>query len=194
FHQDWINEAAGAYLFPGYLPIVLAAVGVLWPRSVAEKCEHAPSRPAPPAKNGPNSRAVPREARLPGAREALVRRAASARRSATSQRRVTGFYVLLTLIGVWLSVGPPVGLWPFVYWLPGFNLIRVPSRFMLLAVLGLAVLAGLGFDRLTQRLSLVRASAVAAIVVLLLVGEFAAIPFEAESYRIEIPAIDRWLA
>src|SRR5439155_913097 len=33
------------------------------------------SRPAPPAKNAPNSQVVPREARLLGAREALLRRA-----------------------------------------------------------------------------------------------------------------------
>ena len=47
----------------------------LHPRSVSEKCEHAPSRPATPAKNGANSHVLPREARLPGAREALLRRA-----------------------------------------------------------------------------------------------------------------------
>src|SRR5437899_4330151 len=46
-------------------------------RSVSEKCEHAPSRPAPPAKNGRNSPVIPREARLLGAREALLRRAPS---------------------------------------------------------------------------------------------------------------------
>ncbi len=44
-------------------------------RSVSENDEHAPSRPAPPAKNGPNSQAVPREARLLGARDALLGRA-----------------------------------------------------------------------------------------------------------------------
>src|SRR5712691_10145590 len=44
-------------------------------RSVSEKCEHTPSRPAPPAKNGRNSQVIPREARLLGAREALLRRA-----------------------------------------------------------------------------------------------------------------------
>jgi phosphatidylinositol alpha-1,6-mannosyltransferase len=45
--------------------------------SVAEKCEHAPSRPAPPAENGSNSQVVPREARLLGAREELLTRAPS---------------------------------------------------------------------------------------------------------------------
>ena len=52
------------------------------PRSVSEKYEHAPSRPAPPAKNASNSQVVPREARLLGAREALLKRAPSAKASA----------------------------------------------------------------------------------------------------------------
>ena len=44
-------------------------------RSVSENDEDAPGRPAPPAKNGPNSQVVPREARLLGARDALLGRA-----------------------------------------------------------------------------------------------------------------------
>src|SRR6266851_5779705 len=40
------------------------------------------TRPAPPAKSGPNSQVVPREARLLGAREALLRRAPSLRSTA----------------------------------------------------------------------------------------------------------------
>jgi hypothetical protein len=153
--QSRINETADAYLFPGYLPIVLALVAI--------------------AGRGAMPHDAPRGGR-------------------------TGFFVLLTLIAVWLSVGPPIGIWPFVYWLPGFNLIRVPSRFMLLAVLGLAVLAGLGFDRLTGAVARrVPASArprtiLAAVVGVLLVGEFAAMPFGTTPYAVDIPAIDRWLA
>jgi hypothetical protein len=79
-----------------------------------------------------------------------------------------------------------------VYWLPGFNFIRVPSRFTLVAVLGLAVLAAFGFDRLTARLSS-RGRAVAALVAgVLLVGEFW-VPFEVQPYPFSIPAVDRWL-
>src|SRR5262245_35595397 len=62
------------------------------------------------------------------------------------RQRVVFFYALLTFGSVWLTLGPPIGLWPFVYWLPGLNFIRVPSRFMLLAILGLAVLAGFGVE------------------------------------------------
>jgi hypothetical protein len=79
-----------------------------------------------------------------------------------------------------------------VYWLPGMNFIRVPSRFMLLALLGLAVLSGIGFDRITARLRARTRSVCAAVCVLLLTVEFAA-PLQTVEYRVEIPAIDRWL-
>ena len=104
------------------------------------------------------------------------------------------FYALLTLLAVLLSVGPPLSLWPYVYWLPGFDFIRVPSRFTLLAILGLSVLAGIGFDRLTARLT-PRVRSVAAVVVgALLVAEFAAFPLHVDAFSVQVPAIDRWLA
>jgi len=102
------------------------------------------------------------------------------------------FYALLTLVSLWLSLGPPVGIWPLVYWLPGMNFIRVPSRFILLAILGLSVLAGIGFDRLTAGWPRRRRVIIAAAVIVLLAGEFTS-PLETEAYRVEIPAIDRWL-
>jgi hypothetical protein len=83
-----------------------------------------------------------------------IRRAsAGARRDGGTSgvdRRAIGFYALLTLVSVWLTLGPPIGLWPLVYWLPGLNFIRVPSRFMLLAILGLAVLSGFGVETLAR--------------------------------------------
>ena len=119
---------------------------------------------------------------------ARVRRWAAARR----QDPVT-FYGLLTLVAVLLSVGPPLGLWPLVYWLPGFSFIRVPSRFMILAVLGLAVLAGIGFERLAARVAPARRLGLATLAGALLVAEFATIPLPTVPYRVEIPAVDRWL-
>ncbi|HXG73169.1 MAG TPA: hypothetical protein VNJ04_21465, partial [Gemmatimonadaceae bacterium] len=62
------------------------------------------------------------------------------------------FYGLLALVSILLTVGPPLGLWPLVYWLPGFNFIRVPSRFWILATLALAVLSAIGCERLRDRL------------------------------------------
>jgi hypothetical protein len=109
------------------------------------------------------------------------------------RRDSTTFYVLLTLVSIWLATGGPGGLWPQVYWLPGMNFIRVPSRFMVLAVLGLAVLAGIGFERLTAHATPKRSLLLATLVGALLVVEFAAMPLTTAPYRVEIPAVDRWL-
>lgn len=105
------------------------------------------------------------------------------------------FYGLLTLLCVLLSAGPPLGLWPLVYDLPGFNFLRVPSRFMLLAVLGLAVLAALGFERLTASLGARARAAAAAIAGALIVAECLTLPLPGyRPYAVTIPAADRWLA
>jgi hypothetical protein len=103
------------------------------------------------------------------------------------------FYGLLAIGTLWLSASPPIGLWPAVYWLPGLNFIRVASRFTLLAVLCLAVLAAFGFERLTGRLSRRRRVAAAAIVCALLLVEFADVPLGTSAYRVAPPAADVWL-
>lgn len=103
------------------------------------------------------------------------------------------FYALVTLVAFWLSIGPPLGVWPLVYWLPGLNLIRVPSRFTILGILGLAVLAGLGFDRLIARRTPRAGLAWTWVVGAAMLAEFALFPLATSPYRVEIPAIDRWL-
>jgi hypothetical protein len=143
-------DTASAYLFPGFLPLMLAAVGL----------------------------AV-----------SFSRRAGAVR-----QPSLIAFYAVLAAVSVWLSIGPPLGVWPLVYWLPGMNFIRVPSRFTILAILGLAIVAGAGFDWLAARLGPRGQRVFAAIVPLLLVAEFAAIPLEVLPYRVNIPLADRWLA
>src|SRR5262249_6364280 len=89
--------------------------------------------------------------------------------------------------------GPPYGLWRYVYWLPGFNLIRVSSRFAVIGLLGLGVLAGFGFTRLTSRLPPRRRAFAAAITAILLVTEYTAVPFPVQPSNFNIPEIDRWL-
>jgi hypothetical protein len=150
-----INAEAYAYLFPGYLPLVLAIAAIVL------RDHHATRGPRPWRDSW--------------------------------RRDGRTFYGLLTLAGVWIATGPPVGLWPAVYWIPGLNFIRVPSRFSLLAMLGLAMLAGFGFDRLATRLSSHRRMVAGTLVCALLVLEFAVIPLDTAPYRVEIPAIDRWL-
>jgi len=70
----------------------------------------------------------------------------------------------------------------------------VPSRFTLLTLLGLAVVAGAGFDRLTARLGRSGQRAFAALAAAVLVAEFYAAPLKAIPYSVDIPSIDRWLA
>src|SRR5712692_9657447 len=70
-------------------------------RSVSEKCEHTPSRPAPPAKNAPNSQVVPGEARLLGAREVLLRRAPRRRGFVTVHARFMNRTVVLCVRDTW---------------------------------------------------------------------------------------------
>lgn len=106
----------------------------------------------------------------------------------------TPFYLLLTALAVSLSAGPPISIWPLVYSLPGFNFIRGPSRFMLLGILAIAVLAAIGFERVTAHASSRTRRLIAVALGMLLVVEFAAIPFTLEHYRVRIPAADRWLA
>ncbi|HZR26585.1 MAG TPA: hypothetical protein VFA59_23525 [Vicinamibacterales bacterium] len=104
------------------------------------------------------------------------------------------FYTLLFAACVWLSVGPPYGVWQYVYWLPGLNFIRAPSRFMILAVLAAGVLAGFGFEWMTRRLTAHAKMAAATIVIGLFVAEFAAPPLPMTYQDPGVPAIDRWLA
>jgi hypothetical protein len=150
FHAPGLLETASAYLFPGYIPLLLAAAAAVY---------------------------------------AVLRREGAGWRPGS-----VAFYGVLALVAVWLSIGPPLGLWPLVYWLPGLNFIRVPSRFTILAVLGLAVVAGAGFDRLTSGLTPRRQRAWTAAITLLLVLEFAAIPLTLDPGHVDAPLADRWLA
>ncbi len=236
-----INDTANAYLFPGYLPLLLAAAAFLQRRA-----SRSPEPPAPRSCFSPAGLSLevaaamslalatwssilgPVRPRLgdtvlfsirrpwrmwiafvliAAARLAIARRSpldagprlrrmsdAVRRWAAINRRNDALAYVAITLVSVWLAAGQPARLWTLVYWLPGLNFIRVPSRFMLLAVLGLAVLAGIGFDRLTARLAMPRRRALAAIAGIGLVAEFSAVPLGTEAYRVDIPAIDRWLA
>ena len=52
-----------------------------------------------------------------------------------------------------MFVSWPFELWDHVHWLPGLNFIRIPSRFIILTMLALSVLAGFGVDRIAARLS-----------------------------------------
>lgn len=101
-----------------------------------------------------------------------------------------GFYALLGVVSLWAALGPRFGLYAVLYRLiPGFDLVRVPSRFATLTLLALGILAAFGLERLSRR-----SPRLAPVALLLLVAEFWVAPLDARPYSMEIPPIDRWLA
>jgi len=150
-----VNETASAFLFPGYLVLILGGMALLpglhgWDRG------------------GDNE-------------------------SRNKLRRHVWFYALLGLLSVLFIVDEPLGIWPYVYSWPGFNFIRVPSRFIILTTLALAMLAGAGFERMAARKTHLGGGVMAFILGALLLGEYATQPFTGTEYTIKIPAIVRWL-
>ena len=139
-----VNDTATAFMFPGYVPCLLALVAVTigW----------------------------------------------------RTRARAVMPYAAITVVALLLAMGPPLSLWPHVYWMPVLNFIRVPSRFIILATLGIAVLAALGFDALFRERRAQVAATAGALAAMVLVAEFATMPFTGKPYHVEIPAIDRWLA
>ena len=94
----------------------------------------------------------------------------------------------LALLTFWLALGPPFGLYRLSYALiPGFDLIRVPSRFFLLTLTALSALAAIGLDR-------VRRPAAAWGLVLLAAIECVPLPLETPRDPTVTPPIDVWLA
>ena len=111
--------------------------------------------------------------------------------STPPQTRDRVFYGVLTVAGFLLATGIA---WPYVYWLPGMNFTRAPSRFMILATLTLAVLAGMGLERLRTIVSPVWRNTAAFAVIALFLIEFNGVPFDVIAHEVKMPAADRWLA
>lgn len=99
---------------------------------------------------------------------ATLRTAPPALRTAHPAPRTTrSFYLALTVVAVWASLGPNAGLY---VWLaevvPFMSFLRAPARFGVLALFGLAVLAGWGMAAVARQ---GRRAAVATMLVLGLV-------------------------
>jgi hypothetical protein len=161
-----ISQTAGAYLFPGLLTIVLAVAAVF----VTDA-----GRGFSPAAGS-----------LSGVWYQRVQ--------VQHRTNAVTFYGLLTLFTILVTIGPPFGIWPLVFGLPGFDSIRVPSRFTILGVLGLAVLAGIGFERLSARWWPAKRRAAAVVAGAILMAEFLVAPLEVIPYQENIAGIDRWVA
>lgn len=115
------------------------------------------------------------------------------RRPLNFRENYVAFYLLVAVVSVSMFTSWPVEVWRYVHWLPGLNFIRIPSRFIILAMLALSVIAGAGVDRLTTRLSKKFATVATVMIAALLLGEYWAYPFAGVPFSISPPAIDRWL-
>jgi hypothetical protein len=126
----------------------------------------------------------------------LVRCRDGFRRWAESRMGIdVAFYVLLLVLSVWTCLGPGYGLYTALYrLLPGFDLIRVPSRLGVLGLLALSVLAARGLDVALARARESRRLLLAVAALGLMVAEFAAFPLDARPYGLDLPAIDAVLA
>lgn len=102
-------------------------------------------------------------------------------------------YASLFLLCVWLSIGPPLGIWRVMYWMPGLNFVRMPSRFTVAGMMALGLVAASGFDRFTASWRVATRAIAAGVCAAVLVGEFAMLPMWSEPYAVNPPAIDRWV-
>jgi len=104
-----------------------------------------------------------------------------------------GFYGFLGVVSALMFSPAPIGLWHFAYGLPGFNFIRMPSRFITVVVMCLGVLLAAAVDRLTTGVSPRVRALVVGVAAVALLAEYASYPFPAVPYAVEIPAVDQWL-
>ncbi len=67
-------------------------------------------------------------------------------------RRVAAAYGVLAIAAIWASFGPAGGLYPVLdAVVPGMHLLRAPSRFGVVAIFALTVLAGFGVAAIERR-------------------------------------------
>jgi hypothetical protein len=114
--------------------------------------------------------------------------AASLLRRRESRTTAALFAAALALVTCWLALGPSFGLYALGYAIiPGFDLIRVPSRFFLLTITVLSALAALGLDR-------IRRPGVAWMLIVVATIECIPVAWNAPPDPIVTPPIDAWLA
>ncbi len=66
------------------------------------------------------------------------------------REKEVAFFFILTLLSLPLALGNQTPLYLLLQYVPGFNLFRVPARWLLATTLALAVLSGYGFEALLE--------------------------------------------
>ena len=91
-------------------------------------------------------------------------------------REATVMYGVSGALALWASFGPQAGLYRLLYaGIPAFTMMRAPSRFGVVVLLALAVLAGVGISWMLARVR--HAGAMGLALILLAIGEHA-VPLE----------------
>lgn len=89
-------------------------------------------------------------------------------RAAGRMREAVAMYAIAGGLAVWASLGPSAGLYRMLYaTVPAFTLMRAPSRFGVLVILSVALLASIGVALARQRWRGLGASPAAAIALML---------------------------
>lgn len=65
-----------------------------------------------------------------------------------SIRRLKMFFLLLVALSLFLALGKNNPLYPFIFRFPGFRSFRIPAQVIFLYVFGMAVVSGIGTDRI----------------------------------------------
>ncbi|HSF17216.1 MAG TPA: hypothetical protein VLK65_16825 [Vicinamibacteria bacterium] len=196
---------AKAYLFPGLFPLLLAGIGsVRRPSSGSRRLLVVDGLIVASAVTALGLELLSgvrfelgglRFSASGGGRAALVLAALVVLRILRFGRRPftlvsLDYYTLLAMLSLWVSLGPDAGLYSLLYRLvPGFDLIRVPSRATLVTLLAVAVLAGRGYRKLRRGSPRIAAPALGLVLV-----ELAAFPLGTTPYTIPTSSMDRWLA
>jgi hypothetical protein len=110
----------------------------------------------------------------------------------TRQSETVGFYVVLASLAAWFSVGPSGWLYSAAFRIvPGWSLLRAPSRFGIVVTLAFVVLAGVALASWFQ--SSRRRWWLPLLVGLIAIADVAAVPWDTRD-ALKVPAAYRMLA
>jgi hypothetical protein len=110
------------------------------------------------------------------------------------RRQALAGYLLILALGFLLSLGPRTAIYAFLYeHVVFFRGLRALTRFGLLPLLSMTVLAAAALSRLFER-GLARPKLAAAGVALFFAAESTALPYGLEPWKDEPPEVYRWLA
>jgi hypothetical protein len=103
--------------------------------------------------------------------------------SVPREREAIWLYGSLGLLAFWASFGPGAGLYALLFRIPVFSFLRAPSRFGLVVMMSLAVLAAFALQRLLTRLSARWRLGTSLAVAALVAAELNVLPFPWERAR-----------